>query len=120
METGSSIDRIFEGKGVKARVKQTSFIAACLMIVALGGFGLNSCGNAQEAEREQIASLIPSNYSVDGVGPSASAHQIGFTGYTFSIATGGTVHQCGGITKEDVLAKKPIDCIDGAVITAKK
>lgn len=117
MVMSGSIDRIFEGKGVKSRVKQALFILACLAIVTLAGTGMNSCANAQAAERAQIAQLIPGNYPVDAVGP---AKQYGFSGYTFSIATGKEIHLCGGVTMDEVLAKKPIHCSDGWTISAKK
>jgi len=56
-------------------------------------------------------------YNVDSVGSATNRKAIG---YGITASKGTAIHTCTGFSKEDVIAKKPIECNDGYVLQPKE
>jgi hypothetical protein len=97
--------------------KKNLLIFGVLTVSMLGlAFGLNTVGTNVAANKAATVELVLSNYQVEDA---ETARNRVFLGNAVTVSAAGKVHTCQGIIDDDLRAKKPITCDDGAVLQPK-
>lgn len=101
----------------RRNTKKNFLILGVLTVSMLGlAFGITTVGANVAENKAATVELVLSNYQVEDA---KNAPNRVFLGNAVTVSAAGKAHTCQGLMDDDLRAKKPITCDDGAVLQPK-
>lgn len=112
-------EQLQEEKLVQRKSNRKLVSTLLILMVAMPALavGIMTTRDKMQEHTDEIVALVETTYEVQDAGPTRN---MSFIGNDIIVSVDGKALTCTGITKEAIIAKKPLQCNDGVTIEASR